>query len=313
MGVRDAHNLMSAADTLPQEAAPAQAPAVLPNPFQGKQYEANLVVDVTPEESERPEDLIHPKRKPSAEEKQTPEPHKRPKTSEDFQEVQTGQAGEKAPEEQETRADSGEVRELQMTACMQAITKVKGLKEEAKRHFSQQDYMKALSKYEEAIGAFSKVLVPAELLQECQSLRAQLLCNIALCCLEIKDFALALKVTEAGVKEFPQDIKLIYTYAKVLHHEGEYDHALFHLKRVIRAHPENAQFLSKIKEIQKDKEEHMSKLKEMYGGKLLPSPPKELTPEPQSSSVMTWSLVAAFAGLAIGGFFLARKYLSRKQ
>jgi len=270
------------------------------NPFSPS--EAGLVVDVTPADSERSEDPNHPKRQ--QDEEQSPDPQKRAKVSEDFQDNPPP-----IPAPEPKPALSEEQREMQMTACRYALDTVRMLKEEAKRFFAQEEYLKALSKYEEAISSFSKVLVPAELLRECQDQRAELLNNIALCCFKVQDNSLALKITEQAVKEFPDRPKLVYSYARALCLSGDYDLAIAHLKRLARAIPENQQILDKLKEVQKEKEDHLAKLKGMFGGKLQ-TPVKTAKPESPNSAV-PWGLVAAFAGLTIGGYFLARHFLSK--
>lgn len=269
------------------------------NPFSPS--EAGLVVDVTPADVEKSEDPNHPKRQKDEE---SPDPQKRPKVSEDFEDNPP-----LIPAPEPKPALSEEQKELQMTACRHTLDTVKMLKEEAKRFFAQEEYLKALSKYEEAISAFSKLLVPAEFMRECQDQRAELLNNIALCCFRLQDSSLALKITEQAVKEFPDRPKLVYSYARALCSSGDYDLAIAHLKRLARALPDNQQILDKLKEVQKEKEDHLAKLKGMFGGKLQ-APVKTAKPEGPEKA-FPWGLVAAFAGLTIGGFFLARHFLSK--
>ena len=268
------------------------------NPFTASQP---LVVDVTPADSERQDDPNHPKRQ--QDEEQSPDPQKRAKVSEDFQDNPPPMPLEPKP------APSAEDRELQMTACRHTLDTIKQLKEDAKRFFAQEEYLKALSKYEEAISAFSKVLVPAELLRDCQDQRAELLNNIAICCFKVQDNSLALKITEQAVKEFPDRPKLVYSYARALCSSGEYDLAIAHLKRLARALPDNQQVLDKLKEVQKEKEDHMAKLRGMFGGKL--QAPVKSAKSGDGQTALPWGWIAAFAGLTLGGYFLARHYLSK--
>ncbi|OMJ66634.1 hypothetical protein SteCoe_36457 [Stentor coeruleus] len=175
--------------------------------------------------------------------------------------------------------------ELILKDLMARINLGNQLKEDGNKFFRSQDFTSAIQKYIEAIEAVPRDLFENRLIDDYIKLKLTVITNLSMCFLKCKNYEAAVLQCTEGLKIFPKNIKLRYILGCAYGETGDYESALEALKDAKNLDPSNRDIIEKISLYAKAKKEYNIKMKEMFGGKLIPIVKNDLIPEIKSPDI----------------------------